>query len=316
MSPSVRRDSTQFSNASRSIQLRDACGLLVLVVLLGCLLPMAVASERERSREFRCANNLRMIGQAMSEYVEGSGYFPPVFTRVPRHHSWVPRLLPYLNHQELAERYDYSVHWSHPLNAETIATSIPQFECPTATYPGRQAIGKTQFEYRGGVLDYLATNRISPTVIRDGWLPEGTNIDGILARSGATHISAIRDGLSNTLLACEVAGTPAKYVHREKEERVMYGDRGFGCWADFGNYFQAHGHQPNGRDWPGPCTVNCTNDDAIYSFHPRGANMLWGDGSVRFVSEELDLYVLFAWFTKDNAELNDAAQLPSTILPE
>jgi prepilin-type processing-associated H-X9-DG protein len=277
--------------------------LMLGFALLASWLPMCLATERSRSRTIGCRDNLRALGQAMSSYVEAGGYFPPVFTRTPRHHSWVPRMLPHLGHTELAARYDFSVHWCDPLNAEVIATRVPQFECPSAAYPGREAVGETQLPYRGKVLDYLATNRISPVVVNDGWLPRDTRVDGILSRSGMTHRSAVRDGLSHTLLLCEVAGVPAKYIFREKQPRPMYGDRGFGAWADFGNYFQAHGHHHDGRDWPGPCTINCTNDDAIWSFHPGGANLLWGDGSVRFVAEGLDLYTLFAWFTKDNGEV-------------
>ena len=47
----------------------------------------------------------------------------------------------------------------------------------------------------------------------------------------------------------------------------------------------------------GPCTMNCTNmgpssgQSNIYSWHIGGTNMLFGDGSVRFVSEEVDLAV-------------------------
>lgn len=90
----------------------------------------------------------------------------------------------------------------------------------------------------------------------------------------------------------------------------MYGERGFGAWADAGIYFQGHGHQADGRDWPGHCVVNCTNDDAIYSFHRGGANVAFGDGAVRFVTEKLDLYVLMSAITRDNGELTDRDDLP------
>jgi prepilin-type processing-associated H-X9-DG protein len=83
----------------------------------------------------------------------------------------------------------------------------------------------------------------------------------------------------------------------------LYGKRGFGAWADGASYFQAHGHRPDGRNWPGHCTVNCTNDDAVYSFHSGGAQFLFADGSVKFLSEDLDLFVLFAIFTRANGEV-------------
>src|SRR5262245_5245921 len=35
----------------------------------------------------------------------------------------------------------------------------------------------------------------------------------------------------------------------------------------------------------GPCMVNCTSDNEMYSWHPGGTNALFGDGSVHFLKE-------------------------------
>ena len=286
----------------------------VALIAIGCLasvvLPLAVANCRAVSRRIQCADNLRKITLGVDQYVSAGEYYPPVITRVPRNHGWLASVLPFVGCQDLYEQYDFSAHWCDPVNASAIETRIPWFECPSASYEGRLAVGETQFPYRGGVLDYLATNRVSPVMINDGWLPKSTRIDGILTRNRPIHRSEVRDGLSHTILLAEVAGTPAKYVHREKEARPMYGDRGFGAWADAGIYIQGHGHQADGRDWPGHCVINCTNDDAIYSFHRGGANISFGDGTVRFVTEKVDLYVLMSAITRDNGELLDREELP------
>ncbi len=44
--------------------------------------------------------------------------------------------------------------------------------------------------------------------------------------------------------------------------------------------------------------INCSNRNEIYSFHPSGANFLYGDGSVRFHSETLDSEVFASLYTR------------------
>ncbi|MCA9207693.1 MAG: DUF1559 domain-containing protein [Planctomycetales bacterium] len=276
-----------------------------IFLLAFALAAPATQLSRESARRATCTDHLRQIGLALNQYVETTHYYPAVITRTPKHHGWTPYALPFLGQQTLFDRYDFSVHWCDPVNADVIKTPIKQFECPAATYPNRMAVGETQHPYQGAVLDYLATNRVSPAVTSRGWLPESTEVKGVLSREEWCRTSDILDGQSHTTLIVEVAGTPAKYVFRQKEPEPMYRQRGFGAWADAAPYIQGHGQQPNGRDWPGPCTINCTNDDAIYSFHPDGANFLFADGAVRYMSDNLDLFVLLAAITRANGEVID-----------
>ena len=50
------------------------------------------------------------------------------------------------------------------------------------------------------------------------------------------------------------------------------------------------------------CGVNCNNDAGIYAFHPAGANSLFADGSVHFLSSKTDPTVIVSLATRDGNE--------------
>ena len=55
--------------------------------------------------------------------------------------------------------------------------------------------------------------------------------------------------------------------------------------------------------WTGTCAINCTNRDETYSFHPGGANILFADGRVSFVSEGVSLLVYASLISKAGGEV-------------
>ena len=54
---------------------------------------------------------------------------------------------------------------------------------------------------------------------------------------------------------------------------------------------------------PWPCAINCSNNREIYSFHPGGANVVFADGSVRFLNESIPIKVLAALVTRAGGEV-------------
>ena len=54
---------------------------------------------------------------------------------------------------------------------------------------------------------------------------------------------------------------------------------------------------------PGPCAINCTSDNEMFSFHPGGINVVMGDGSVRFLKASLTLDQAAALISKAGGEV-------------
>jgi prepilin-type processing-associated H-X9-DG protein len=114
------------------------------------------------------------------------------------------------------------------------------------------------------------------------------------------RLTDITDGTSNTLLAAEDAGRPQLW----QAGRLVPGSfAAGGPWASSANPILLTGTSPDGTYRPGPCAINCSNDRQPYSFHSRGANFLFGDGSVHFLPAAIDIRVLARLATRAGGEV-------------
>ena len=68
--------------------------------------------------------------------------------------------------------------------------------------------------------------------------------------------------------------------------------------------------RPSTRRWPcdDPINNNAGNNDEIFSFHPGGANVLFGDGSVKFMKETTAILIIRSLVTPNGGEVISADQ--------
>jgi prepilin-type processing-associated H-X9-DG protein len=115
----------------------------------------------------------------------------------------------------------------------------------------------------------------------------------------------ITDGTSQTFLVVEDGGRPELW----RMGQPATGKANAPGWADPNLEIALDGSDTlttgNGQGF-GPCVMNCTNDNEVYSFHPGGANFAFADGSVRFIRESIKNTTFAALVTRSAGDIPSA----------
>src|SRR5262249_14913428 len=111
---------------------------------------------------------------------------------------------------------------------------------------------------------------------------------------------------SNTTLYSEAAGRDKQCYTGRTCTAYDAGKITGPIWADSDNRITVTGTSADGTGsfGTGPCVMNCNNlQGDIYSFHTGGANIVFADGSVRFVKDSVSISLLAAMVTKGGGEV-------------
>jgi prepilin-type processing-associated H-X9-DG protein len=182
-----------------------------------------------------------------------------------------------------------------------VTTQLEIFQCPSAE-PKRWWTKGPSGDYGGKSAcgDYAPTWNVEVVLVQRGWVDPVANLDGVLTPNHMTRLSDITDGTANTILLTEDAGRPRQWrAGKPGPDQTVVG----GPWAGFNTGIMLQGASADGATRPGQCTLNCTNEREVYSFHPGGANAVFADGSVRFLNAGLSIRVLAALVTRAGGEV-------------
>ena len=286
--------------------------LLVVIAIIGILVAIllpAVQVAREASRRTACSNNLRQIGLGLQHYESTYKVFPPSSTSdveqggwidIPerRHiHSWLSLLLPQLEQINLADRIDYNVSSMHANNFWVASRAIPIFRCPSYAGPEFSTDQNyTRFSHRYALTNYVAIGASDVGHIY-GQNSRLFQPDGTMYPLSASRITDVEDGLSNTTFATETRetkmavwmdGGTASVVARPFDEFNSPSYAGLQHALNYTPYFEYMNPKVN---W-GPS-----------SMHPRGAMHLFGDSSVRFISDTISPQQYVGLVTRRGSEV-------------
>lgn len=292
--------------------------VLVTIAIIGVLVAItlpAVQAAREAARKTQCQNNMKQIGLALANYHSAFGRLPPASIR-PRgfldngrdrpRSTWAIAILPMLEQGALYAKYDSKVDTTADINRDFRETVVAAYRCPTD--PNVDVLFEPRINARFSRSNYAA-NFGSASWGKRFW--DDTQYRGVMGQNAGLRFTDIRDGTSQTVAVAEIRAQADYGDNRGVWAHPAPGASSVGLDCDI----QCRGiNGESHSDWIPYCipmtggldchTQNTEQSNAgPRSLHPGGAFLLFCDGSVHYVSEQVKVDVLAAQFTSMNQEV-------------
>jgi prepilin-type N-terminal cleavage/methylation domain-containing protein/prepilin-type processing-associated H-X9-DG protein len=272
--------------------------IAIIAILIGLLLP-AVQKVREAAARMRCQNNLKQIGLGQFNYESTFRKFPPGnrfgSSAANDRPGGLVDILPYIEQQNLFNAFNTNAPPEGQVFAGTsdrlIATPVATYRCPSDPSPNVVASSgnaKTNYIASSGSSAQINNPGCSCTSANFNTYALGpydpsTGSNGMYNRRGyQCTIGEVRDGMSNTIMFGESRPDCSNHVMRG------WGGSNTGQGLASTIYpLNYNSCDPNNSD---PCRRPCnwSTELGFKSLHTKGANFLFGDGAVRFLSESID----------------------------
>lgn len=292
--------------------------IAIIAILVAILLP-AVQQAREAARRSTCKNNLKQIGLALQNYHDTHGKFPPggilEFSGAAgdniENWGWAAHLLPFIEQDPLYDQLGVNQRRLADVLADGSATGrvltqtvIPSLRCPSDT--GRDTMscdnrfggcpnGANGRHFNGVGMPDSGTDPITGQNLNNDWrvatanyvgnvgfwdvnVPNDLNErgnNGMLFNNSGMSMRDVIDGTSNTLFVGERAEYQATATWVGNRNPRGSGNQG----ADYvlGKVSIPLNSQNHPQRW-----------EAFSSRHSGGSHFVLVDGSVRFLSENID----------------------------
>jgi prepilin-type N-terminal cleavage/methylation domain-containing protein/prepilin-type processing-associated H-X9-DG protein len=300
--------------------------IAIIAVLIALLLP-AVQAAREAARRSQCVNNLKQMGLGLANYESSNGVYPPGSIKWgagaaqdcanQRHHTMFALILNYMEQSTTYNSINFNLgSWdttgpyktgvnSAAANSTAYNTRVANYLCPSDTI-GPTTIttpGNSQTSYGGSVgnrdvYHWFHGCPASPSPQEEG--------DGMFNGDYTYRVADVTDGLSNTLYI----GETSRYKN-DPDGTFFYSwsnDIWWGSSVAGVSRLQSLAStiaRPNapllipdiGADttniiqwWRNPALqLQNMGQWGFRSMHPGGVNFLFGDGSVHFIKESINV---------------------------
>ena len=294
--------------------------IAIIGILVGLLLP-AVQAAREAARRMQCSNNLKQIGLSLHNYHDtysalpaGSNGLPNATDFSGHGWTWQSSILPFLEQGPLYNAIQGADGLGNELGDQKAGkplvikqTTLSVYWCPSQpdVRNGSQKNGYQPSNYNGNMGTRIGNGNDNcictgiATLADMRGKPWGCmNGDGIFYVQSKTRFGDVSDGLSNTIFVSEVGDSGGDLIGI------------FSAGSDRRSMFS------NGADSNPPTEmteyliaaetndpINGGSEEAAGSWHVGGAQFALGDGSIQFLSENMDMVTYRAMSTRNGGEV-------------
>ncbi len=303
--------------------------IAIIGVMVGLLLP-AVQAAREAARRMSCSNNMRQLGLGLLNYESAYKKFPyaslqngsitagsgiPGDLRVRNHKGWL-MVLPFIEQQALYDLADTRLATGayvrpgagsiggprpgEPGNANDIVVStvVETFLCPSdpgptnylTTTSANYSISPGTTTLQGAFTNYdFSVRRFSSSSPK--WSQENPLDRRMFGLDDSPRIRDLIDGTSNTIMVAETLRNVINGVAQTWGYAKWVGSGVDPAWWRGINDRMCCGWDspPNAR----PQLPSRLGEwSTAGSLHPGGAQFTFGDGSVRMISDSVEILTL------------------------
>lgn len=287
--------STQKCGRGRGFTLIELLVVVAIIAVLVALLLPAVQQAREAARRTSCKNNLKQIVLALHNYESAHSLFPPgvlgnsgstaasnLLT------TWETQILPFVEQASLFQQYNFHVRFDHALNASTVRTMLPAYLCPSQPQSSlvNNLYGPSHYAGNAGVVP-------------------GSG-DGLLFPLSAVRMRDLTDGTSATIAAGEIAFEFGGWARGAMNSGSGSGG---GAGQGFARGVLRWWTAAPACSRPGfnPPLTNCSGSvERQFQFsgpHPGACHFALADGSIRLLSENMDVGVYRSLLTRNGSEV-------------
>jgi prepilin-type processing-associated H-X9-DG protein len=291
----------------------------IIAILVGLLLP-AIQAAREAARRMRCSNNLKQLGLAIHVYTEANRALPVgrMLIYDPRYAGARPpctsktvdksMFVLLLSQMEQATVYNAINHALTIFGYENITAArvvVNGYACPDDVTAGVVRDGywigsSPSYWSAGSGMDAMAYSsymgsfgsfavNATPAGRKNCTAPAelATQANGVFTDVSPIFYEGVSDGLATTMFVTERATVTLDAFQRgEGEATRVFNQYGWYISSDLGATLMTAMYPPN------MFKVGGTPDPRGFAYgassmHPGGINVLFGDGSVRFVKETI-----------------------------
>ena len=291
--------------------------IAIIGILVGLLLP-AVQQAREAARRMQCSNSLKQQGLAILNYESTYKKFPIGYTDARQTGAalkdggwaWSTAILPFLEQTALYNQFDIRYHpygtvglVSDPngQNNAGVKNPLSVYRCPSDILPLTRPINASS---AGGTSDLATTSYAGCEGPFDGDpcdpTPNGDMVSnprniGLFVVNLSRSIAQVTDGTSNVIAIGEISWRPIQNIggtNYGSDRNFLYGSVTTGggpiCSNTSPTTNGSFSHLRSTRKKLNGPLVGGDKHRAFHSYHSGGAQFVFVDGSVHFISENIE----------------------------